>query len=318
MAEVESSPGWLPWDRSSSEERLFLKALAIAMGVSLLLGVIVPLIPVPEQKREEADAVPPRLARMLLERTPPPAAKPMVDQKSEERPAEQREEKLPATEQERRTAAAREKAASSGVLAMSNELSALSTSGVLARATNRQVVSSGGSQWVQAEAAMVSNATQGSGGIDTRSLVRETSEAKRPEEHQTTKLNEEKSGGKQAGESDSPSLLVAKDELANVAAPKKSAKRNADAISEILDRNKGAVYAIYNRALRQNAMLAGNVVFAITIEASGKVSSCKVVSSELNDEELERKLAARIAMINFGAEAVPAVTVKWPLNFMPN
>lgn len=301
MAELALNPGWLPWDRSSSEERLFLKALAIAMGVSLLLGVIVPLLPVPEQPREEAERVPPRLARMLLERTPPPLAKPKLEQKSEERPSEQKKESPPATEQERRTAAAREKAASSGVLAMSNQLAALSSSGVLSKATARAAVSGGGSQWVQQEATLVSNATQGSGGIDTKSLVRETREEKKPPLEQ-----------------ESAPLLVVKDELATLKAPKKAAKRNADAISETLDRNKGAVYAIYNRALRQNAMLAGNVVFAITIEANGKVSACQVVSSELQDEALERKLAARIAMIDFGMEAVPALTVKWPLNFLPN
>lgn len=300
MAELALNPGWLPWDRNSSEERLFLKALAIAMGVSLLLGVIVPLLPVPEQQRAEAERVPPRLARMLLERKPPPPAKAKVEQKSEERPVEKKSDK-PAGEQERRTAAARDKAAASGVLAMSSELAALSASGVLSKATTRAAVSSGGSQWVQAEAAMVSNASQGSGGIDTTTLVRETEQVKQ-----------------KPLEQENAPLLVVKDEHANVSAPKKVAKRNADAISETLDRNKGAVYAIYNRALRQNAMLAGNVLFAITIEANGKVSACKVLSSELHDAELERKLAARIAMIDFGAEAVPAVTVQWPLNFLPN
>lgn len=313
MAELALNPGWLPWDRNSSEERLFLKALAIAMGVSLLLGTIVPFIPVAEPKREEAEAIPPRLARMLLERKPPPPAKPKVEPKGEEKPVEPKVEQRPLSEQERRVAAAREKAAASGVLAMSNELAALSSVGVLSKATSRVAVSSGGSQWVQQEAAMVSNAAEGSGGIDTTTLVREKSEGAMPQEHATTTVVQQ-----DAGEPDGASLLVAKDELANVTRTKKAAKRNPDVISETLDRNKGAVYAIYNRALRQNALLAGNVVFAITIEPSGKVSACKVVSSELHDEELERKLAARISMIDFGAEAVPAVTVKWPLNFLPN
>lgn len=304
MREVVLGPGWLPWDRTSGEERLFVKALLITMALSLLLGALVPLINVPEKRREEAEAIPLRLARMMNERHPPPAP-PKVEKRSEEAPPPQTIEQVPMS-------AARQKAASTGLLAMSNELAALSTAGVLDKVTARSDLTVGGSQWVQGEASMVSNASQGSGGIDTSTLVREKQAESKPAEHATTQVALAKEDAARLDRQQAPSSE------GKVEPVKKSPKRDQDTISETLDRNKGAVYAIYNRALRQNALLAGNVVFSITIEPSGKVSDCHVVSSELHDEELERKLASRIAMINFAAQAVPQIVVKWPINFLPN
>lgn len=315
MSERVLAPDWLPWDRNSNEERLFLKALSIAVGVSLLLGGVIPLIHVPEPKRADVEAIPPRLARMVMERQKPPPP-PKVESRGEEKAAEQPQPVATETPMDPRVAAARSKAARSGVLAMSKELSALSSVGVLDKVTSRAAVSSGGSQLVRGEATMVSNATQGSGGIDTATLVQEKPAPQPAVDRVTTQLalssEEEATVAKRVSLDESGKGATMK------APPKRVAARDQDLVSETLDRNKGAVYAIYNRALRQNALLAGNVIFAITIEPSGKVSSCKVLSSELRDEELERKLAARIAMIDFPREAVPQVTMKWPLTFLPN
>lgn len=304
MKEIVLGPGWLPWDRSSGEERLFIKALLITMGVSLLLGALVPLIDVPEPRREEAEAIPQRLMRMMSERQMAPEP-PKVEKRIEEKP-QQMLEQVPMS-------AARRKAASTGLLAMSKELAALSSLGVLDRVTSGTVLSSGGSQMVQTESSLVSNAAQGSGGIDTATLVREKQTEVVPAQHATAEVALAK---EDAVRLEHQQALSSSDGKAE--SPKRTPKRDADTISETLDRNKGALYALYNRALRQNALLAGNVVFAITIEPTGKVSECRIIASELHDEELERKLAARIAMISFNAEAVPAITVKWPLNFLPN
>ena len=59
-------------------------------------------------------------------------------------------------------------------------------------------------------------------------------------------------------------------------------------------------------------------MFALTISASGDVTKVEIVSSELNDEQLERKLAARIKLFNFGAKDVATMTVKYPIYFLPS
>jgi outer membrane biosynthesis protein TonB len=84
-----------------------------------------------------------------------------------------------------------------------------------------------------------------------------------------------------------------------------------------MDANKNAIYAIYNRALRSNPALEGKMVFKIAIEPSGKVSEASVVSSELNDPALERKLLARIRLINFGAKDVLRTQLEYSFDFLP-
>ena len=56
----------------------------------------------------------------------------------------------------------------------------------------------------------------------------------------------------------------------------------------------------------------------ITIAASGEVTACKVVSAELADADLIRKLVARISLINFGAKKVETTVFTWPIDFLPS
>jgi TonB family protein len=85
----------------------------------------------------------------------------------------------------------------------------------------------------------------------------------------------------------------------------------------VFDRNKGAIYALYTRALRDNPNLQGKVVLELTIGADGSVLKCEVVSSELKDPELERKLVARIKLFQFQAKDVGTITVTKPIDFFP-
>lgn len=85
----------------------------------------------------------------------------------------------------------------------------------------------------------------------------------------------------------------------------------------VFDRNKGAIHALYNRALRENPALQGKLVLKLTIEPSGEVSACEIVSSELNDTDLERKLVQRVRMFRFLDKDVPPVTTTKPIDFFP-
>ena len=95
------------------------------------------------------------------------------------------------------------------------------------------------------------------------------------------------------------------------------AGRSREEIEMVFDQNKGAIYSLYNRALRNNPALQGKLVLKLTIEPGGQVSDVQVVSSELGDEELERKLVQRIRMFTFVARDVPSVTTTKPIDFFP-
>ena len=97
-----------------------------------------------------------------------------------------------------------------------------------------------------------------------------------------------------------------------------SGGRSDEAIRRMMDQQKGGIFAIYNRALRQDPSLQGKFVFEMVIEPDGSVSEARLVSSELRDGELTAKILARIRMIDFGAANVARTRVNYSLDFLPN
>ena len=94
--------------------------------------------------------------------------------------------------------------------------------------------------------------------------------------------------------------------------------RSIEDVRRVFDANKGAIYAIYNRALRANPGLAGKVVLELTIEPDGSVSDCSVSSSEIEDDDLLRKITRRVQLFNFGAQAVTVTKISYPVHFLPS
>jgi len=85
----------------------------------------------------------------------------------------------------------------------------------------------------------------------------------------------------------------------------------------VFTKNKGAIDAMYARALRDNPALQGKVVIELTIAPSGDITAVRIVSSELKDPEFENKLAARIRLFKFDAKDVAALTATKPIDFFP-
>jgi protein TonB len=96
------------------------------------------------------------------------------------------------------------------------------------------------------------------------------------------------------------------------------ASRSIEEIKLVFERNKGAIYAIYNRALREDPSLQGKVVVELKIAPSGEVVDVRVLSSELKASDLERKLLARIKGFDFGNKDVDIMVVSWPVDFLPS
>ncbi len=86
--------------------------------------------------------------------------------------------------------------------------------------------------------------------------------------------------------------------------------RTLQEIQLAFDRNKGAITAIINRALRANPNLRGKIVVSFTVLPNGAMSNLTLVRSELGDTDVEQKVLARIGLINFGAKDVPPFEVK--------
>jgi len=318
MAVAIQTAGML-WDMSPEADARFQRILRYHLIAFLILGLVMPWLPLQEPDRKVAEELPPRMAKLLLEAKPVPAPKPEpVVRKPQPRakpePAPEPQKKPQPVRQQARQekpapvekpVSARQQAEQSGLLALKDTLSDLRDNSINSNLRKPRKLSQAGGQARKTERAILtSGTTRGSDGIQTASLSRNaagTSLASRT----TTRVHSP------AGTAATPASSAGKDRAG------RSAGRSIEEIQMIFDRNKGAIYSIYNRALRQNPALQGKLVLQLTISPSGKVTRCNVVSSELDDAALGRKIAQRVGLFDFGAADVNEVTITYPIDFLP-
>src|SRR5262252_1441371 len=308
------------WTVSEEDERRFRRILRDILIASALLCLIMPWLPVPKADRNQPEELPPRLAKALLERETPP---PPPVRKAEPEPAKPQPEARkpePAKAPGEKIEAARRRASGVGLLAMRNEIADLRSAPV---ATQFQKdikpgpgvgtgsgpgVGAGRNPGLPSRSLITSNASGSSGGINTSSLSRDTG------------------GGGLAGRSTTAVQGVMGGDGGGGAGTggtvrrggSGKASRSIEDIKLVFDRNKGSIYTIYNRALRDDPTLQGKVVVKLTIASSGQVLDVQIVSSELRSPDLERKLLVRIKQFDFGARAVDTMVVTYPIDFLPS
>ena len=93
--------------------------------------------------------------------------------------------------------------------------------------------------------------------------------------------------------------------------------RTDEEIQIVFDRYKASFYRLYNRELRNNPALKGQMVLRLTIEPDGSVSMCALQSTDMDAPDLTTQVVSRVRTINFGAKDVPAVTIIYPIDFLP-
>ncbi|RDV28189.1 alcohol dehydrogenase [Alteromonas aestuariivivens] len=317
----------LPWSSTEKDNQRFNRITTAALVVTLLMAGVVKLYTVPEIPRAEKEKLPPQLARLITKPQPPkiePKPEPKVEPKKE--PEKKVEEKALAkpeikpkpkpkpvevaepkpVQQKQTTEQAREKASQSGLLALSDELMGMREQTSVNRAANSQTIEGAGQSKVTQRKTISSQAvTQTSGGVANAEVSSNIGSRGSLEDRQTTQLSAPTEG---AAKLAAKQVEVESEVIGN---------RDLESIRKILDANKGAVYALYRRALRQAPDLQGKVTFKLTIEPSGQISAISIVSSELNNPDLEAKLRARVSMINFGNEAVTQTELEYAFNFLP-
>ncbi len=304
----------LPWSPGSESEERFRKILRNCFIAYLVFGIRIPLLPVAERNQADAPEFPERVVRLIVEQprpVPPPTVEPVVEPKPEPEVAkvppkpEVRPEVRPAPEPVPvdRQKLARDKAQKSGLLAFTDDLADLRDDKAVAEIAGARAVTGAVGEATRNERSLLtSRVGKGSGGINTAAMSRNTGGAG---------LN---ARGTTQVTSAVASLASEPDATGSSAG---KAGRSREEIEMVFDQNKGAIYALYNRALRSNPALQGKLVLKLTIEPSGQVSDVQVVSSELGDDELERKLVQRIRMFSFLSKDVPPVTTTKPIDFFP-
>jgi TonB family protein len=294
----------LPWTPDEDESQRLRKTARFALILFAALGILIPLIPMSE--RPPPPALPDEVVRLVLEPPPPPPPKPEA-KKEEPKPEAKPEPKpLEPPKPVDRQAEARKKAENAGLLAMKDQLEDLRDALEPTEMSSTPMIGrvEGPSR---AERALVTSRTGvGSGGINTGSLSAGFGSGPGNLKGHTT--------GTAA-----PSFAdkIGDDRAASRSGTGGKAARSREEIEIVFDRNKSAIYALYSRALREQPELQGKVVVQLTIAPSGEVTDVRIVSTELNDAELERKLVARIRMFRFEARDVEAMTTTKPIEFFP-
>ena len=298
---------FLPWVESQNDRR-FRRILLISLTVFLLLGLITPFLPVPEVERKQLKDVSPRLARLILEKKtapPPPPPKPKVEEKLPKKKQPKPAKKAPVKKTPPKAQpSARQKAERAGLVALSDDLADLRESFDMAALDSKPQQKTGKKATVTTTSTVLTaRATKGSGGINTSALSRNTGGSELAT-RSTTKVNST------IGNASTSNTRRSSDG--------RSAMRSEEEIERVFQKNKGAIFSIYNRALRKDPTLQGKVVLELTISPAGKVVKCKIISSELNDAGLERKLVSRVKLFKFSSRSVSQVTISYPIDFLPS
>lgn len=309
----------LPWTAIPEEDARLKRNMLVSLVLAVIFGIVVPFLPVQKIDRNRVEELPPRLAQLVVEKhkpKPPPPVKKEVkkkekkqEKKKEKKKEEKKKEKKkevkkkepPKKSEAELLAEARKKAKSTGLLALSDELSDLrDTSPKLKKSAT---LSKGASQAKTFKRNVLTSgvASSGSGGIDTSNL--------------STGIGNTNLEGRETTRISSPVDQVGRN--SHSSSGNKRPGRTYEEVTLVIDSNKGRIFNMYNRMLRKDPSLSGKVVFEITIAPSGDVVNVKIVSSELHSPDLEKRLIILFKSFNFGAKKVETMVVTFPIDFLP-
>jgi periplasmic protein TonB len=291
----------LPWEGDPESSERFRKILRVLLVILVVLGILFPLLPTP--KRETAQDIPTRLAKVMLEqkpKPPPPPPKPVEQPKIEPKVAMVKQPPPPVDLKE-----LAHRKAERQLNQVRDELADLREQMDLTPLQTKNLSGTVGADSHAERSLITSKVGAGSGGI--------------------TSANASRGFGTGAGSLTGHTATAVTSSVALASAANRNVHsggggkpaRSPEEIALVFDRNKGRIYSLYARALRENAELQGKLVLEFTIAPNGTVTDCRVVSSELKDPELEKKIIALVRLFQFQPEDVDSVTATKPIDFFP-
>jgi outer membrane biosynthesis protein TonB len=319
----------MPWSRGCEEDRRFYRSLGTSVMVSLALGVLIGTIALPMVEKPPVPEVPERMARLVREARPLPPPEPVetpaVEEAKLEKPPEPQPEPepvpLPKVAETKPVAPSRnavetttaaeasappKQAAPAGLLAFRESLAARANTRPTARLGAGARLSSAGATAVQrsTRSMVASSAPGSSGGINIADISRDVG-----------------SGGQDLGGVEVSRVASSIGGGTGADRPVSggvAAGRTDEEIQIVFDRYKAALYRLYNRELRNNPTLRGQLVLRLTIEPDGSVSLCQLHSSSMDAPALSQQIVDRVRAFDFGSKPdIAAMTIIYPIDFLP-
>ncbi|MDJ0701552.1 MAG: AgmX/PglI C-terminal domain-containing protein [Woeseiaceae bacterium] len=308
----------MPWARGCEEDQRFRKSMGMSLAASVALMLLVGAIAIPIAEREPMDELPERVAKLVRqERLPPPViAEPEPipeEQVPEPEPelVEEQPEDLPPTAEQPQLASeeqpdSKEKVKSKGILAFRDSFASRANLRPTAQLGSQARMRTAGEDAIgRPQRLMVTTSAPGSsGGINLSSISRDVGGGGGGIEGvQLARVASSIGGG------DGPNRPLAAGAAAG---------RTDEEIQIVFDRYKAALYRLYNRELRKDPTLRGQLVLQLTIEPDGTVSFCQLHSSDMDAPLLAEQVVSRVSTFDFGAkEDIVAVTIIYPIDFLP-
>ena len=299
----------MPWSRGGEEDWRFRKSLSTALALALLLIVLHPLIELPLPALELSPDEPARFTRLIPDRprTAPPVTQEVKPEKRKPAQAvavaDQTLRSGPATAPEQAPGA-------KGILAFRERFSGLADKqpvaqlGLKARINHDGETASG-----RPERAMVTTQAPGSsGGVNLAALSRGLGGGA-GQNLQGVEVARATSAIVAIGDGGGGDRPVGGD------GP--GPGRTDEEIQIVFDRHKSALYRLYNRELRSDPNLKGQMVLRMRIEPDGSVSLCVLHGSDMDAPQLSTQVVERVKTFDFGAKEVPAITILYPIDFLP-
>ena len=313
--EIDEQPrkAILSWAYDGEDDQRFRKSAALALLLSILFSVVISQMTLPPLI-VNGQEVPERVVRLLMQErpTPPPVETPKAkvpEKKVEPKPADP--VKLAKVEPKAEPLAPPEPdAKDQGILAFRERLAASNDDQVVGRLAQARIDNSDYNGGGRAQRSMLTTSAPGSsGGINLASISRGVGGGKG-------------NGAGMAG----VKVTRASSAIAAVGTPggdrpvsgdSATPGRTDEEIQIVFDRYKAALYRLYNKELRRDPTLRGQVILKLTIEPDGTVSLCELKASDMNAPELTAQVVERVKGFDFGAKAVPAITILYPIDFLP-
>lgn len=306
----------MPWARGCEEDQRYRKTLGSSMLACLLAALLIQMIDLPIPELSKLTEVPERVAKLIREERelpPPPAPveEPIVPEEVEPEPVLAEDQPIEEAAEEPVVADvqqpdAKEQVKSKGILAFRDSFASRARSRPTAQLGSQARVSSAGENAVgRPERSMVSTSAPGSsGGINLAELSRNVGAGGQSIEGvEVTRVASSIGGGEGPDRPLSSGM---------------SAGRTDEEIQIVFDRYKAALYRLYNRELRKDPTLRGQLVLRLTIEPNGLVSLCQLQSSDMGAPTLAQQVVDRVAKFDFGAkEDIVAMTIIYPIDFLP-
>ncbi|PSF04825.1 hypothetical protein C7H09_17500 [Marinobacter fuscus] len=324
MAELAMAESRLPWARDPAERLTFVMIVCLMLLAFAVPAWLISGMDLPERDRETAEKLPPQLARLIQAKKEPKVV-PEVEPAQPEVPAAPKPEPEPVAKPDQpapaarpaepawkpaavdnpsssqTTEQARESASRSGLFAMQSQLSALAAVDDAPAVSRRKANTSKNIAVPAATANQEARVLAGSGGVSDQLapvqdvvLAEHRAQAARIPAEQTTAIARNEGPPRHSG-----------------------GERAMSNIRQVFDAQKSVLYSIYQRELRRDPTLEGQLTLELVIEPDGSVSECRVVGSELAHAMLEQRIAMRVQMFNFGAADVDTRTVRFPIDFLP-